>query len=182
MQVGFILLIGISAGLVIGWLATASRMRAELSAFRIQAEGSLRAAESTATELRNRLVEMKSDSDAKIKEISSLHEQLKSESDQRASAQAELRETRCALEELSTIRNQLRTESELRVAAETMLSESRANLEEQKNLLAEAEARLSDTFTSLSADALKSNNQAFLALARSTFETIQAQAMGDLDT
>ena len=41
---------------------------------------------------------------------------------------------------------------------------------------------LSDAFQALSAEALKSNNQAFVALARSTFETIQAQAKGDLDT
>jgi DNA recombination protein RmuC len=48
--------------------------------------------------------------------------------------------------------------------------------------LDEAKKNLSDTFQALSAEALKSNNQAFIALARSTFETIQAHAKGDLET
>ncbi len=77
---------------------------------------------------------------------------------------------------------QARNESNLRVAAETRLAETQANLEDQKRLLDEARVKLADAFQALSAEALKSNNQAFIALARSTFETIQTQAKGDLET
>jgi DNA recombination protein RmuC len=79
------------------------------------------------------------------------------------------------------VRDQLSIEGQLRVTAETRLKESQANVEEQKRLLHDAETRLTDTFNSLSADALKSNNKAFLDLARTTFETIQSNAKGDLD-
>jgi DNA recombination protein RmuC len=46
---------------------------------------------------------------------------------------------------------------------------------------AEAERKLADAFKALSADALKSNNQAFLELARATLETAQTSARGDLE-
>ncbi|MCL5005722.1 MAG: DNA recombination protein RmuC [Acidobacteria bacterium] len=75
-----------------------------------------------------------------------------------------------------------RNETNLRVAAETRLKETQANLEDQKRLLEEARIKLADAFQALSAEALKSNNQAFITLARSTFETIQARAKGELET
>jgi len=77
---------------------------------------------------------------------------------------------------------QARNEGNLRVAAETRLTETQANLEDQKRMLEEAREKLADVFQSLSAQALKSNNQAFIELARSTFETIQTQAKGELET
>ncbi len=77
---------------------------------------------------------------------------------------------------------QARDESNLRVAAETKLAGTQANLEDQKRLLEEARVKLADAFQALSAEALKSNNQAFITLARSTFETVQTQAKGDLET
>ena len=86
------------------------------------------------------------------------------------------------MEELASVRGHLSTESQLRVAAETKLKETETNLEEQRKLLGEATTRLSDTFDSLSAEALKSNNKAFLDLAKSTFETIQTQASGDIES
>lgn len=77
---------------------------------------------------------------------------------------------------------QTRNEGNLRVAAETRLTEAQANLEDQKRMLEEAREKLVDVFQALSAQALKSNNQAFIELARSTFETIQTQAKGELET
>jgi len=83
---------------------------------------------------------------------------------------------------LDASEQQARSEANLRVAAETRQTETQANLEAQKRLLEEARVKLADAFQALSAEALKSNNQAFIALARSTFETIQTQAKGDLET
>ena len=83
---------------------------------------------------------------------------------------------------LDAIEQHARNEASLRVAAETRLTETQANLEDQKRLLEEARIKLSDAFQALSAQALKSNNQAFIELARSTFETIQTKAKGDLQT
>ncbi len=76
----------------------------------------------------------------------------------------------------------LKTEGELRAAAEARLQEVQNKLDEEKELVEQAQKELSDAFNSLAGEALKSNNQAFIALARSTFQTIQAEAKGDLET
>ncbi|HEX5412249.1 MAG TPA: DNA recombination protein RmuC [Terriglobia bacterium] len=77
---------------------------------------------------------------------------------------------------------QIRNEANLRVAAETRLNEAQSNLEDQKRLLEDARVKLADAFQALSAQALNSNNHAFIQLARSTFETIQTRAKGELET
>jgi len=101
-------------------------------------------------------------------------------------AESAANELRTQLESLrqkvEELQAKLRTEGEQRAGAEARLQEAQANLEEQKKLLDEARQKLADTFNALAAEALKSNNQAFVALAKSTFETIQAQAKGDLET
>jgi DNA recombination protein RmuC len=84
-------------------------------------------------------------------------------------------------QQVSALRDKLDGEGERRVAAETRLQEAQFSLQQQKQLLEKAEAKLSDTFRALSAEALRSNNQAFIDLAKSTFETIQAQAKGELE-
>ena len=74
----------------------------------------------------------------------------------------------------------LDTERTGRVTAETRLAEAFKNIEEQKKLLEEATRRLTDTFSALSAEALKSNNQLFLELSKNTLEKVLADAKGDL--
>lgn len=64
---------------------------------------------------------------------------------------------------------------------ETRLVEQRKAADEKLALLDQARLKLSDAFQALSADALKSNNQAFLDLARATLETFHKQANGDLE-
>jgi DNA recombination protein RmuC len=60
--------------------------------------------------------------------------------------------------------------------------EERAKAQAQLKALQDAEQNLANAFDALADKALKSNNQAFLELAKSTFETIQAQGKGDLET
>jgi DNA recombination protein RmuC len=95
--------------------------------------------------------------------------------------QSTIAELRAQLSETQALRDQLRSEELARVGAETKLAQAQANLEEQRQLLQEARTQLTDTFQALSSEALKSNNQAFITLAKTTFETIQAQAKGDLE-
>lgn len=59
--------------------------------------------------------------------------------------------------------------------------ERRKSLEEQLRRLEEAEKRLSETFRAASAEALRSNNQQFLELARETFGKQFTEARGDLE-
>jgi len=67
-----------------------------------------------------------------------------------------------------------------RMAAEVRLEEATKQLEEQKRLLDDAKQQLGDAFKALSADALRSNNQTFLDLAKASFDTIIAEAEGDV--
>ena len=91
-------------------------------------------------------------------------------------------QTESLRQNLDGLQQKLKAEGELKAAAEARLNEAQANFEERRKDLEEARQKLSDAFHALAAEALKSNNQAFIQLARSTFETLQAQAKGDLET
>jgi DNA recombination protein RmuC len=67
-------------------------------------------------------------------------------------------------------------------AAEERLSAAQTAANEKLALLEDARRKLSDAFQALSSEALKSNNQAFLQLAKETLEKYQAQARGDLES
>jgi DNA recombination protein RmuC len=103
-----------------------------------------------------------------------------------AAAESAAQELRGQLEavrgNLQEVQARSKVEGESRAAAEARLEEVEKKLEEERKLLGEAEQKLADAFSALASEALRSNNQAFLQLAQSTFATIQAQAKGDLDT
>lgn len=61
------------------------------------------------------------------------------------------------------------------------LEQERKQSEEKLAVLEEAQKRLADAFKALAADALKSNNQSFLELAKATLQTFQEAAKGDLE-
>ena len=74
--------------------------------------------------------------------------------------------------------------SDLRVqnsALETTIAKERKQSEEKLGLLAEAQTSLSDAFKALSAEALNTNNQTFVQLAKETLEKYQEGAKGDLE-
>lgn len=80
---------------------------------------------------------------------------------------------------LEALRRDFQAERDRHVADEARLVELQARLGEQAALLERAQAKLADTFKALSADALKSNNQAFIDLARQVFESTLTDAKGD---
>ena len=84
---------------------------------------------------------------------------------------------RAALERL---RADLAEAARARAVAETQAAESGKHVEEQKLVLAQARHELAESFQALSGEALKQNNDAFLSLARSAFQTLHAEAKGDL--
>ena len=61
------------------------------------------------------------------------------------------------------------------------LTNERRASEEKINLLNQAQSKLGDAFKALSAEALKSNNQSFLELAKTNLQTFQTEAKGDLE-
>ncbi len=166
-----LILLGVTLGVAIGWLLAAARARTELVKSQVDAEGRVKAAEGTLQEVRARVGALQASLDDRERELSGLQQELRQEGEQKIKAQTELENARTATEDSNQLRERLKVEGELRVAAETKWREAQANLEEQKKLLEEAKRTLLEAFQALSAEALKSNNQAFIALARSQFET-----------
>jgi DNA recombination protein RmuC len=68
-----------------------------------------------------------------------------------------------------------------RAKLQTNLENERKAVEEKLSLLNAMQAKFADAFKALSSDALKSNNQSFLDLARATLEKFQETAKGDLE-
>jgi DNA recombination protein RmuC len=84
-------------------------------------------------------------------------------------------------ESLASLQRELTELKTARAQLETTLSKERKATEEKLALLNEAQAKFGDAFKALSSDALKSNNQSFLELAKATLEKFQETAKGDLE-
>ena len=82
--------------------------------------------------------------------------------------------------ELGKLREALTESQAGRTRAETRMEALSRSVEDQQSLLVRARQELHDSFEALSGQALKQNNEAFLNLARSSFETLQAEARGEL--
>jgi DNA recombination protein RmuC len=80
---------------------------------------------------------------------------------------------------IGAIRNSLESAQHAKAVAETRLDEAGKSIEEQKKLLERAEEKMSTTFKALSGDSLKSNNKAFVELAKQTLETVLGKAKGE---
>ncbi|ATC65899.1 DNA recombination protein RmuC [Nibricoccus aquaticus] len=101
---------------------------------------------------------------------STLHERLRARDDESTRLTSDLATTRADLAKLSTLNTRLTSD----------LSAERAASEEKLKTLVDAHTRLTSEFKALSADALKSNNTAFLELAKTSLAQFQQKAEGDL--
>jgi DNA recombination protein RmuC len=79
------------------------------------------------------------------------------------------------------LRAQVLTLEKEGAARQAQLRSAEQSIIEQKKLLDDAHERLREAFTTVSADVLKKNNEAFLDLAKQRFETLQKEATGSLD-
>jgi DNA recombination protein RmuC len=125
---------------------------------------------------------MRNAADARSKENAKLQEQLRAEAELKAAAQAELKDARSALDAFSGDRDKLIAESQRRAVAENKLAQSQISFDVLRKTIEDAEVRMVDAFNALSSSALRSNNDTFMSFAKSTFESIQARAEGNLDT
>jgi len=106
-----------------------------------------------------------------------LFERLKTRDEQIQELRGEVSERTAKIDGLQGEITELKTTaSELK----TRLEEERKASSEKLRLLDEAQKKLSDAFKALSSEALKSNNQSFLALAGAAMEKFQEGARGDL--
>ncbi len=121
-------------------------------------------------------------------EIDRLRQEMRAESEKRSAAEercSRVPELECVLKSKDDAILQLQREG---TDLKTRLSEMEARIEGERKgaeerlaLLQEAQLKLSDAFKALSSEALKSNNQSFLVLAKATLEKFQETARGDLE-
>ncbi len=83
--------------------------------------------------------------------------------------------------QIARLTGELAATRERQAELTTTLAKERSAHAEKLALLEQAQAALSDSFKALSAEALRSNNQSFLDLAKETLATFQEQAKGDLE-
>jgi DNA recombination protein RmuC len=102
-----------------------------------------------------------------------------------AAVVAELRERAKNLEqranEFKAERDGLAARAALASSLETALQKERESAAEKLAVLDDAQKKLREAFSALSAEALRTNNQQFLDLAKTTLEKFQESARGDLD-
>jgi DNA recombination protein RmuC len=92
--------------------------------------------------------------------------------------QQELGKARVEAQKFTDLNNQLNA---AKVKLETTVALERKANDDKLAILNQMTQELRDSFQALSAEALKSNNQAFLHLAQSTLEKFQSEAKGDLE-
>ena len=83
--------------------------------------------------------------------------------------------------ESSKLNEENRILGQEKIRLETEIISQKERAEEKQAIFEQAEKKLSDTFKALSSDALKSNNQSFIELAKAKLEQFQESAKGDLE-
>jgi DNA recombination protein RmuC len=158
------------AGAGIAWALRGSRAKAD----RAVLEARLQATEQQQAEKAQELAAVKV-------EHGRVQQALATEAERRAAA--EVSAARLPVTEANlAAREQELAEHKARLAElETRLAEERKAADAKLALLNEAQQKLSDVFKALSSEALKSNNQAFLDLAKGALEKFQQGAKSDLE-
>ena len=164
-----ILVLGIVTGLIVGILIAWLLFRARVA----ETQGRLTMREQDVGRLEERIGLMD-------KRIDELNETLRAESEKRAASDAKAERTG----QLENANTKLREElSEIQTEharlTETIEQERKA-VEKQLRLVEESKIALTDTFKALAGEALKSSNEEFIKLAKSSLETLQTKAEGDL--
>ena len=182
------LVLGLGLGAAGAWLALRGRIADAIQLSRAEAQTQLAALQERLQGHERRLAEMAAESQQCNEETRRLREQAQGETAKRSAAEEQcrqipklettLKEKDARIAGLQDAEKALKaTQAEL----ETRLTEQARLAEEKLKLLEEAKTRLSDAFKALASEAMASNNQSFLELARASLEKFQEGAKGDLD-
>lgn len=174
-------LMGLPLGLLTAWLFLRTREREAYERGRSEVEVLL-AQQQAEKEIReSRLAELRITISKLENDLELREDALKGEMVGRAAAE----QNNVRMQELENLIKELRQKElgyQKKLAeTETRLDEERKLNSEKLALLNVAQLKLSDAFKALSSEALKSNNQSFMDLARATLESYQQGARGDLE-
>jgi DNA recombination protein RmuC len=177
----FVALLVLTAGIIITWLFLKSKFASRLA----ELQSRLDVEQRLQSELR--------DSNKSLQEnIARLNESLSQTLQQKARYESQLSNAEALNSQVEEQKRQLiANEENLRKVMEGLKQEnaiikarneeSLVRLKEQHAFLYEANVKLKEAFDSLSAQALKNNNESFVTLAKSALATHVAEAKGELD-
>jgi DNA recombination protein RmuC len=181
------LLLGLLAGAALAWLLLRSQVQAAYERARLEGEAKLAPLAARLEMQAKQLTDCEADLNAQVASIQRLSAEAAAEAQRRAAAEEkntripELQaEIAAHVADLDALENDNANIKAKLAELGARLEEERVQGEQKLALLASAEAKLAHTFKSLSADALRSNNQSFLDLAKTTLERFQEMAKGDL--
>jgi DNA recombination protein RmuC len=180
------------AGLVLGVMLAWLLFRLRLQRMRDLAQAELELEQVTSNERNeartHQLLELKSQYEKAVLELSGTRDELRRESDKRSAAEekgSRIPELEAVLkardEQMLEARKEITWLRAKLSEVETRLIEERKVADEKLDILNDARVRLSDAFSALSSEALRSNNQSFLELANSTLEKFHVSSRCDLE-
>ena len=179
--------LGLALCAVAAWLILKARLQAARDAAGASLSVQLAGVSATLRERESQIEMSKAAAEKSSVELSRLQCELTSESARRAAS-----DERCSRipqieeqlgskdRELEAMSAELTTLKQQHASVNTMLEKERKETAEKLSLLSDAQQKLSDAFKALSTDALKTNNEMFLELARATLEKYQQGAQSDL--
>lgn len=185
------LLLGL-LGLVIGGVATWAVLRARAAAAaalaRADADRQLGILNERLAASQRQAGELQAAAEGQLAQLAALRDEARTAAVARAAAEQEARRIPELQQLVAAREKEIRElqgrQAELQKARselETTVAKEREAAAEKLALLQDAQARLGEAFKALSAEALRSNNQSFLELARTTLEKYQETARSDLD-
>lgn len=165
---------GFVGGVLVGRVWGRSRSEATAAADRADLQSQLAVASNDLGSVRARVGDLEQRLEASAARLLQA-EQWRSVAETRAESVPALKA------EVDALRAEARSLAEARQKLQSELSSQREAFTKQEQLLKDAETALKDTFRSLAAESLRSNNQQFLELAKTQLEAAQAAARSDLD-
>src|SRR5579883_1183228 len=184
-----LLLVGVALGVAGMWFLCRARLEHAADKARGEVVSEVATLNERAASL-DRLIADQKEFNARLQEEKArLHEDLKRSDAARAAAEerarqaaaleAALKDKETSLAQLSLELTTLKAERSQLV---TELANERSRLKENLDLLEQAKRQLTDTFKALASEALNSNNQSFLDLAKTKLEKFREEAKTDLET
>ncbi|HOW70829.1 MAG TPA: DNA recombination protein RmuC [Phycisphaerae bacterium] len=184
----FTLILGLLLGAAAAWLVLRGRIADAIQLGRAESEAQRAALQERLQGHERRLAELAAESQRLNGDIDLMREQAQAETAKRSAAEEQCRQIprleAVLKEKEAQVAGLQETEKALkatRAELETRLAEQARLAEEKLKLLEEARVRLSDAFKALASEAMVSNNQSFLELARASLEKFQESAKGDLE-
>lgn len=180
--------VGVLIGGGVAWFILRTKIQEAKNQARLEAESERAILIERLQGREEQLKEWKASFEKTASDLNRLREEMKSESEKRSAAEernSRIPELERVLKSKDEVILQLQkegTDLKTRLSEmETRMEDERKGAEERLALLHEAQQKLSDAFKALSSEALKSNNQSFLELAKATLEKFQETAKGDLE-